>query len=316
MLIAALPGHYAPVLTEGAFALFRRTSPLAPGVAAKALLLEQTVPLSKDIGLPRLGRHPLWLEVDAVPNLLGRLRAALYKPSTLELVTMDDLGQQNRWRLLPRVARSGFLLVPKLEHGSDVESFLAGRTEASVRAFHFEAPGSQGEFWDHFDVRVFELTDLPLRLVPNRLPVELGIFDRRALDVTSAEQLEIIDVPEGKALLLHAEGEVRFEVPSSVRRVVLSFGLRGGSFDAGGHTAGVDFSVSRLGAAGTSERLWHRFLDPVREAGDRGTQHIEVPIPPGGPATIAIHTAAGGGTDNRWDWSYVTGVRFDAAAKP
>jgi hypothetical protein len=39
---------------------------------------------------------------------------------------------------------------------------------------------------------------------------------------------------------------------------------------------------------------------------------MEVALPPDSPARLVLHTGAGPEHDNRWDWSYVSGLGFDA----
>jgi hypothetical protein len=164
MLVAALPGHFEPVFQEGAYWLFRRTSPIPKAPAERLPVLDRTVRLSEEIVLPAERDHAIWLQADAVPNALGRLRAFLYKPAEIQISTTDDQGRSTLWRLLPRVARSGFLLVPTLATGGDAAALMRGQTHSWVRSFHFEAPARQDEFWSGVEVHVFALPGIPLAL--------------------------------------------------------------------------------------------------------------------------------------------------------
>lgn len=164
MLVEALPGHYAPVLQEGDFGLFRRVSIPGAQLPAHRLLLRRRVRLSEEIDLSRAPDCALWLEADAAPDTLGRLRALLYKPAELYLTTRDERGRLGTWRLVPQVARAGFLLVPTLTSVADAAALLRGETHSRVQSFHFEAPASQEEFWTHVDVSVFAIPDIPLRM--------------------------------------------------------------------------------------------------------------------------------------------------------
>jgi hypothetical protein len=315
MLVAALPGHYQPVLAERNHWLFRRETPEGP-VPARQSLLRRSVQLGEELVLPPDPHEALWLQADAVPNLLGRLRAPLYKPPTLNLATTDLEGRQRVWRLLPRVARAGFLLVPTLESGADLADLMAGETRTGVRSLHFEAPAGQEEFWSHVDVEVSALPALPLRPLIIRPLVEGGIVDRRPESVTSVEALQLIELPEGPALQLHAEGEMAFAFPPGATALSFGYGIRPGAYTGEGHTDGVEFDVDRVAPDGRRERLWSRYLDPVAEAGDRGTQHITVALPAGGGGRVILHTGPGPRQDNRWDWSYVAAVRFTVPSPP
>jgi hypothetical protein len=310
MLLAALPGHYEPALQEAGYWLFRKITPASKVPALHRLLFKRTVHLGEPIEIPLDTPSALWLEADAKPNALGRARALLYKPAQINLVTTDQLGNERTWRLLPRVAKAGFLLVPTLERGEDLVGLMNGETRTRLSHIRFEAPGDQDEFWSHIDVNVLAIPSLPLSAIPGSLLVELAIADRRPTSVESAEKQEVIAVPEGKALLLHAPGRIAFDVPKGAPGFSGSFGMRAGSYSDGGHTAGVEFGAYAVWPGGRVEKLWSRYLDPVAREADRGTQHFDVDLPVDTPATLVLRTGTGPDNDNRWGWSYVTGLQF------
>jgi hypothetical protein len=162
MLVAALPGHYEAMFREGEYWLFRRVTPLSAIPAPRKLAFERTVRLSEEIEVPAKGGFAVWIEADPVPNALGRLRGLLYKPALINLSTADKKGNRQLWRLVPRVARAGFILVPTLADGSDLASLMNGTARSTIRSFHFEAPQGQGKFWDCINVKVYQLPGLPI----------------------------------------------------------------------------------------------------------------------------------------------------------
>ena len=313
-LLVGLPGHYEALFPEGGYWLFKKKSPLSQAPLEKETLLTRRVGLSQEIELPLERDHALWLEADAVPNALGRMRALAYKPAALNLTTTDDHGRTFVWRLVPRTAKTGFILVPMLAAGSDMVSLMQGEATSWVRSFRFEAPAGQEEFWSHVDVGVYRLPALPARAAaPIPWFVELGILDRPAISISSVAPQQVIDVPEGRALLLHAEGELVLEVPAGATQLSFGFGLREGAYTGEGHTDGVAFDVDGIWASGRRQHLWGRYLDPVSHAGDRGTQRADVSLPGDGPVRLILHTGPGPRNDNRWDWSYVSAVHFVGA---
>ncbi len=166
MLLAALPGHFEPLFQEGGYWLFRRTSRLPAAAPEQRLILSRTVGLSEEIALPAHPAHAIWLRADAVENALGRVRGFAYKPALISLATRDDQGRRRTWRLLPRVARAGFILVPTLADGGDMALLMKGQSGPQVTSFHFEAPEGQGEFWRRIEVSVFEMPGLALAESP------------------------------------------------------------------------------------------------------------------------------------------------------
>jgi hypothetical protein len=187
---------------------------------------------------------------------------------------------------------------------------MNGETKSRLRRIRFEAPGDQGEFWSHVDVKVLAIPSLPLSAIAGSLLRELRIVDRRPASVESVEKQEVIDVPEGKALLLHAPGTIAFDAPRGATGFSGSFGMRAGAYSDAGHTAGVEFGVYAVWPHGRVQKLWSRYLDPVAVKRDRGTQHFDVGLPADTPDTVVLRTAPGPDNDNRWGWSYVTGLHF------
>jgi hypothetical protein len=162
MLIAALPGHYEAKFKEGGYWLFRKVSPVSLARPELRLVLHRSVRLGEEIELPSPVDHSIWIRADPAANKLGGLRALLYKPALINIATTDDRGRQRSWRLLPRVARSGFILVPTLEDGTDLELLMGGEARSRLKSFHFESPDGQGAFWSSVDVSLFQMPTLPL----------------------------------------------------------------------------------------------------------------------------------------------------------
>ncbi|HEY4988331.1 MAG TPA: hypothetical protein VII09_00915 [Opitutaceae bacterium] len=313
-LLAALPGHYQPLFSERGYWLFRKLTPVSMTPPAMLPVLRQTVRLSEEVSLPPQADMAVWLRARAVPNNLGRMRALLYKPARIDIATTDVLGRTNVWRLLPRVAEGGFLLAPTIAGGGDMAALMTGQSGTWIKSFHFEAPGGQEEFWSHVDVQLDRLPGLPIH---SQLPMEwlvaLGIIDRPAISATSQEQQQILNLPE-RALLLHAEGEMVFEIPPGATRFSGGYGIRREAYTGDGHTKGVEFDVEVVWPSGRREPLLKRFLDPGARAGDRGTQRLDLALPEASAARLILRTEPGPDGDNRWDWSYVSGLRFEVPA--
>ncbi len=316
-LVAGLAGHYEPLFSEAGYWLFHKRTTLSTAPLERRLLFSRTVRFSEEVVLPEPIDHALWLEVAAEPTAIGRMRAVAYKEALLLLTTTDDSGRRSSWRLVPKVARAGFILVPTLQDGSDVAALMHGEFRSSVRSFHLEAPAGQEEFWSHADVRVSVLQGLPIRPAPPlQWLVELGIFDRPPMDVTSAAVQQVIDVREGRALQVHAEGEVVLEVRPGDTALSLGYGIREGAYTGVGHTDGVAFTLDAVWASGKRTRLWERYLAPVSRVGDRGMLTLSLALPSDLPQRLVLHTGIGPKGDDRWDWSYVSAVKFQSAPRP
>lgn len=86
--------------------------------------------------LPRTTNGPVWVEIEIPKTLVGTVVSALYKPAVLELtVSLQDHTKQ-RFRLVPGMAASGFLLSPLVTDARDFAALAAtgGRESGAGRS--------------------------------------------------------------------------------------------------------------------------------------------------------------------------------------
>ncbi len=102
-----------PLATE--FLVLTRRA--APRTVTLAPLGSVTVPLGGSVRLPDVSRgRPLWATVEVEPTWLGRLAAVVFRVPEVALEVTLVGGETRRHRLVPAMARSGFLLSPLVEH--------------------------------------------------------------------------------------------------------------------------------------------------------------------------------------------------------
>jgi len=154
--------RYAVAGSVAGATLLQKRPVAVPAPGATTPLLTRTLALGEVCVLPpAVARDALWLRATPVPSLLGRLRAFAYKPAQLFLATGDTTQGRRLWRIVPRVAGSGFLLQPRLETGADFVAYMAGRALPPMGPFSFIAPDGQEKFWRGIEI---ELTAEPLAL--------------------------------------------------------------------------------------------------------------------------------------------------------
>ena len=306
-------GHYQPVLHEGRFELLRRTSAIAKTPPTRRGRVARTMALGETLTLPEDRTHAMGLALEAIPTARGRLRGLLYKPALLTVVTTEADGRVTSWRLLPRLAAGGFLLSPFAETDADLVALLGGRGRRWVTSIRFEAPAGQEADWKAIDVGLYELSDTTVTAESPYLSwVEAGIVVQTPEKVTSVAAAEFFTVGGQSAGQLHAPGELVLPIPAGARRLTGDFGIREGAYTGVGRTDGVAFTIDLVHSDGTVTALWERFLNPLGVAGDRGLQHVAVALPAGAAGSIRIRTGPGPANDNRWDWAYLSQVRFDS----
>lgn len=145
--------------------LRRSLSPRRP-VSARSNLLASHVPqFGDEIRLPDAAGHPLWIEIDCRPTLLGRLRAFFYHAAELHLVATDAANHTRAYRVLPGAATSGFFIHPWMRDHEDFAAFTKGETRMeSIRTFHFDfAKPGDSWFWRRPRVRISSVPELKMR---------------------------------------------------------------------------------------------------------------------------------------------------------
>jgi hypothetical protein len=123
--------------------------------------------------------------------------------------------------------------------------------------------------------------------------------------------LAVAGIGERPVYLLHAPGEVVLDLPPGASEIACDIGLLPGAYTNGGNSDGVGYTFQALLPGGVEQTLFTRYVDPVHQAGDRGSPHVVVPLPrlPAG-TQLRIATDVGPRGDRSWDQSFVADVHF------
>jgi hypothetical protein len=80
----------------------------------------------ESVRLPAANHGPVWAELEIRPSVLGSIASLFYKPPGLQMAVSLRAGHRRPFRLLPGMARSGFLLSPLIQNnGTFVGLFSA-----------------------------------------------------------------------------------------------------------------------------------------------------------------------------------------------
>src|SRR5262249_3674582 len=136
--------------------------PLAPAgpPVAKRLLREGMIEFDQDVFLGE-GNEPKVLTLRVKPSRRGRLKKHLYKPAPLliQLRTGDD--QYYTYRLIPDMARTGFLINPLLMTNTDLIRLYGPDAGKQVVAFRIRlAPGADGDYQPRIAMTLEGVPDL------------------------------------------------------------------------------------------------------------------------------------------------------------
>lgn len=99
-----------PADAQGTYLLLSRSA--APREYHLTPLRDTPARWGEPVAPPSTTNGPIWVEIEIKKTLIGTVVSTLYKPPVLELtVSLRDHGQQD-FRLVPAMARGGFLLSP------------------------------------------------------------------------------------------------------------------------------------------------------------------------------------------------------------
>jgi hypothetical protein len=297
-----LLSRYAPSHLAGdTVVLRRRATPvgelLRPGESGIGTLA-QPLPI-------RFGEDPVFLSLDLRLTLLGRLVEFLFKPPHLQLgVTTADGGEQI-YRLIPGIAREGFVVSPMVRTARDFVVLAEGGGAGDVRPVtavrvlgNFPSRLAYGSTFA-YAIRFLDRARLAESRTWSLPPEQAASFARdRGFDsliyATERPTPGFRIINEG----LFAHAPRGFFVPvSGASDLTIGFGMLPGAWSGTNATNGVCFRVRDVQA----KTIWERCLDPLQTEGDRTPGQATIALPAGTERVLLE-------TDCRehcsWDWSY------------
>lgn len=299
-VLATLALDYAPVLFENGYLLLRRAAPPPPaGVHPLPLgrtLAEGELDLGETMSVPPVGPEEMvWCELWLRESLRGRLRAGVYQQQPVQAeVIFDGRARPSRYRLVPGMVATGFLLSPAVDSERTLVDLQAGRPVPLVAALRLvhgaDDPWLAWQFRPRWGYR---LRTLPRPGGAAREGAagalargELGMFNDIATPGPTRVFSEVaagsrFQVAGETFLFVHPPGEVELPVPPGATHARGRF-----SFDPvawrEGNPDGVLVHVDLVPpGGGAPQTLFSRLLLPATEPADREPGTFDVPLPPG-----------------------------------
>ncbi len=172
-----LLSRYDLASTNDSGLLLFRHSP-NPRHFQKISIGDTVIPFQSNAKLPSAHEGPLWIEIEINKSMIGRLVTALYKPPEIGIaITLSD-GRTGHLRLVPGMARAGFLISPFIE---DTKSFVrlaqhdkpnepAGPEVTSLSVFVVGGTGHGACYADPIKIRLYRLKFDPINLPSESAP--------------------------------------------------------------------------------------------------------------------------------------------------
>jgi hypothetical protein len=270
---------------EWPFVLLKRSE--APRTFHLTPLGEVSLGLGETLDVSTNGPGPLWAEIEIEPTLLGAVVSDLYKPEVLQLTVTTRAGLEISKRLVPGMARGGFLLSPFIGNAPAFASLgsaeglrlLAGSEVTALRISAETKFGAAG-YRSPVRLRLFRLEYPPqdlermkgYRRLCNLLQAVLQVESSRA-DILQ----HIIYSPEtGTALRVSLRSAFLVVPPTPSKHLKLAFGVGTTAGASTPEIEGVNFRVSSVDEQGRPTLVWSQHLDPAHREADRGTQNATI----------------------------------------
>lgn len=294
---------------SGSFIVFERDT--KPRTFQLTPLLESVAALHTSVSVPEFHDAPIWTRIDIEPTFIGRLMAFLFKPPEVHITVTTHDGSERKFRLIPAMAKTGFLLSPLIDNRFAFAAFasrdrhsLSGQTVSNI------ALSGSGRFKWFFKPTIkiaFFRLDFPMQDSP--LPREARDIARLLTLSNHGEspyglRPTLLAGPQAQPML-SAPAPLKMTLPLSDRvdRLTVGFGMFDQTWMAGGRTDGVDFRILSVDTNKHQKLIWSRYLDPLNSSVDRGMQHVTIQVPMK-PKALIFETLPGPQNNTDWDSAY------------
>lgn len=305
--------RYEFVHSEKNYQLWRRV-PKAfdwAQVAPKPVRTLDAAP-GQPIDLSSFKEQSLWVTIDLPRSLLGRARDFFYKPPVVRLGFKDTKGNTTSYRMPLPLARSGFIVNPMIEDIVGFMRFAGGTPERYAAQISVEIDeGDRKFFADTARVEISTIHgsgnggDYFLEAEKTRF----HMFKTVPLTYEAQTPVSEAIIDNTPVMVMHARSEMTFNIKAGSARVSGGFGMLPGTYTKGGNSDGAEFIVY-WSNGGERVELFKRFLDPNRQAKDRGLHRFDVALPqqPGGRLFLVVKP--GPNNNHSWDWTAWTGIEI------
>jgi len=281
------------------------------------------VPMGQWLAVPP-SDDPIWVQVETQITPLGRLLRAAYKRPYLALGVKMRAGGDHPFRLVPEIAKGGFLLSPLISDRMQFATLYSPHWKQELADAQVDAitvgteSGATGIGYHEQCTVTFS------RLVFGHVDVSAvpGMSQYRGfLRLLAQMTVARADTPpqftseeDGKFILLApAKCQLMFPAPAGAKDFCFGFGMLRQSYQMREKTDGVEFRVYTVdqiqGRQVGGDLAWSQKLDPANVREDRDRRQVEIHLP-SSPATLGVLLETDPGPEHRQSLSYWTDLEF------
>ena len=308
--------NYVPVARDGRFLVLQQRTGENP---AFQLVHTETQRFGQKVNLSPWAHGPLFMSFTIAPSLLGRAATLLYQQQPLYLHVSGGVGDE-RYRLVPSMAEQPFLISPVLNSNADIIRFDALHSGHRAESVTFErSPNGLFEFQDQLTVRLYTAPGFPRaarEIPPSRMlaDVEGRVFWPDPVSVASATPARITIFHGTPGLAVHAPSKIVLEIPEHASSFFGYFGVPQEAYPRARTTGGVEVSIVLQNRSGAAREVFHRFLQPLSRAADRGRFAFSIPIDGARDRRVILATGPEPSGADAEGWLFWSQCRFDTSS--
>jgi hypothetical protein len=277
----------------------------------------------EQIIVPPATNGPIWARIEINRNLRGAVISALYKPPILSLTVSLRDGRQLHYRLVPGMARSGFILSPLVEDSASFASLLS--TTGSRDLKDSEVLSLSVSAKDQFQPSAYYQSPMRLRLYGLEYPrQDLGMVAglqrlnnfikairyARLLRVDYPPRV-IYSPPEGTVLKVPPNSAIIFSLPRPPKRLKVGFGIHKPGSVVSQKANGITFRVCALDGQGQTIPLGSQHLDPANREAGRGTPQGVIDLEDVKSQNIVLETLSDDSKASAGGYGYWSEINFE-----
>jgi hypothetical protein len=305
--------NYVPVARDGPFLILQQRTAEDP---AFQIVHEEGLRFGEKLDLRPWAHGPMFMTVEITPTLLGRAATLLYQQHPLYMRVAR--GQvEERFRIVPSMARRPFLVNPLLNSNHDVLNLYASQPAEESESVTFERP-RQGSFEsrDQITVRLYTAPAFPQAARRISVPrmfadVQGRVFWPEPKSVESTAPARLMIFHGTPALIVRAPSKIVLEIPANASSFTGYFGTPEDADTGDDKTQGVEISIVVQDRSGKNRLGLDRLLKPSARADDRGRFSFRIPIDSAHDRSITLTTQPGFSGSAKDSWLFWSQCRFE-----
>ena len=289
---------------EGRYLLLERSPQPQPYDLAP--LDRQTVAVGEWYEVPDRS-EPVWAKLDLKPNLWGKLTAAALRLPDLYLEIETADGMKVKYRTLPDLLDTGFLISPVLSNRWD---FLALATTdwqarlATQQVSKFRIVDEQSNSWLYPNTYQVSVSQLKFDRQDFTSVAGWQDWNKQLIPKTIEGELRKVPLGDRYVWLAHAPARASIEIEGNERSLSFEFGILeeaiAGALQQNAGD-GVEFRIISE-KNGKEKLLFAQKLQPIGNPSDLEVQKARIDLDRVDTEKIILETLPG--QNNQWDWSY------------